>query len=150
MVLGVSHMTLSNLTLPTENIIHINGGDSNTLTSTHGLPQGWVLGPLIFEVQLFTRCLLLVKTHSLLVTRCENTRYSLKNSPVTCCRSCSLQKVTRYSLQKLLFAKNHSSFVLKFACYSLQKLLLEEIHLLLVAKLSCYSLHKLLAAKFLW
>ena len=48
------------------------------------------------EAKLFTRCSLLVESHSLLVTRCKITRYSLQNSLVNCCRSCSLQK--NYSL----------------------------------------------------
>ena len=52
-----------------------------------------------------------ISFHSLLVTRCKITRYSLQNSLVTRCRSCSLQKITRYSLQKLLVAKNHSLLV---------------------------------------
>ena len=61
----------------------------------------------------------LVARYSFKFTRCKITRYSLQNSPVTCCGSCSLQKVTRYSLQKLLVAKNHLLLVMKFAFYSL-------------------------------
>ena len=116
-----------------------------------------------------TRCLLLVEVHSLLVTPCKITRYSLQNLLVIRCRSCllqkifrysfqnplvtrcwscSLQKITRYSLQKLLVAKNHSLLVAKFACYLLQKLLVAKNHLLLVVKFTCYSLQKLLVAKF--
>ena len=55
-----------------------------------------------------------VEIHSLLVTRCKITQYSLRNSLVTCCRSCLLQKITRYSLQKLFLVKNHSLLVAKF------------------------------------
>ena len=51
---------------------------------------------------------LLVETHSLLVTCCKTTRYSLQNSLVTRCRSCSLQKITRYSLQNLLVTRCRS------------------------------------------
>ena len=88
----------------------------------------------------------------MLVTRCNITHYSLQNSLVTRCRSCSLQKVTRYSLQKVLVAKNHSLlvaeianhslFVAKFAHYSLQKLLVAKNHSLLVAKFARCSLQK--------
>ena len=83
-----------------------------------------------------TRGSLLVEIHSLLVTRCKITRYSLQNSLVTCCRSYSLQKFTRYSLQKLFVEKIHSLLVAKIARYSLQKLLVAKIHSLLVAKVA--------------
>ena len=61
-----------------------------------------------------------ISFHSLLVTRCKITRFSLQNSLVTRCRRCSLQKITRYSLQRLLVAKHHLLLVAKFARYSLQ------------------------------
>ena len=77
-----------------------------------------------------------VTFHSLLVTRCKITRYSLQNLLVTCCRSCSLQKITRYSLQKLLVAKNLSLLVAKFARYSLQKLFVAKSHLTPTKKLN--------------
>ena len=57
------------------------------------------------EAYLFTRCLLLVQIHSLLVTRCKISRYSLRNSLVTRCRSCLLQNVTCYSLQSYSLKK---------------------------------------------
>ena len=57
------------------------------------------------EAYLFTRCLLLVQIHSLLVTRCKISRYSLRNSRVTRCRSCLLQNVTCYSLQSYSLKK---------------------------------------------
>ena len=58
------------------------------------------------------------KFHSLLVTRWNSlvARYSLQNSLVIRCRSCSLQKITRYSL-----------LVAKFAHYLLRKLLVAEV-----------------------
>ena len=85
----------------------------------------------------------------MLVTHCKITCYSLQNSLVNRCRSCSLQKITRYSLQNslvtrckilsLLVAKSDSLLVAKFSRYLLQKLF--------VAKFTCYSLQKLLVAK---
>ena len=57
------------------------------------------------EAYLFTRCLLLVQIHSLLVTGCKISRYSLRNSLVTRCRSCLLQNVTCYSLQSYSLKK---------------------------------------------
>ena len=103
----------------------------------------------------------------LLVTRWNSlvARYSLQNSLVARCRSCSLQKITRYSLQKLLVAKHHSLLVAEVArckkslvspcrsCslqkitrYPLQKLLVAKNRSLLVAKFACCSLQKLLVA----
>ena len=75
-----------------------------------------------------------VTFHSLLVTRCKITRYSLQNSLVTHCRSCSLQKITNYSLQKLLVTKKLSLLVAKFARYSLQKFTRYSLQNLLVTK----------------
>ena len=84
-----------------------------------------------------------VTFHSLLLSCCKITRYSLQSSLVTRCRSCSLQKITRYSLQKLLVAKNYSLLVAKFAHYSVQKLLIEKSQSLVVAKFARYSLQKI-------
>ena len=64
--------------------------------------------------------------HSLLITRC---------------------KITCYSLQKLVIAKYRSLLVAKFAHYLLQKLFVTKNHLLLVAKFARYSLQKLFVAK---
>ena len=60
---------------------------------------------------------------------------------VTCC------KITRYSLQKLLVAKNHSLLVAKFARYPLQKLLVAKNYSLLVAEFASHSFQKLLIPK---
>ena len=78
---------------------------------------------------------LLVEIHSLLVTRCKITRYSLQNALVTRCRSCSLQKITRYLLQKLLVAKNHSLLVAEVARCKKSLVTRCKIHSLLVAKI---------------
>ena len=105
------------------------------LLTIHSYIEGVTFHSLLFEI------------HSLLVTHCNITRYSLQNSLVAHCRSCSLQEIIRYSLQKLLVAKHHSLLVAKFSSYSLQKLLVAKNHSLLVAKFSSYSLQKLLVAK---
>ena len=57
-----------------------------------------------------------VTFHSLLVTRWNSlvARYSLQNSLVTRCRSCSLQKLTRYSLQNSLATRCRSCSLQKF------------------------------------
>ena len=78
----------------------------------------------------------LVTRYSLKFTRCS---LLVVKSLVTCCRSCSLRKITRYLLQNysLLVAEvaiNHSLLVRKFARQSLQKLLVAKIYSLLVAK----------------
>ena len=96
--------------------------------------------------------MLLVKIHSLLVTRCKISRYSLQNSLVTHCKSCWLQKSTRYSLPKLLVAEIHSLLVAKFTHYSLQKvtrysfqkLLVVKSHSLLLPKFDFYLLHEVI------
>ena len=80
------------------------------------------------EAQLFTRCSLFVKIHSLLVTCCKITRYSFQNSLVTCCRSYSLQQITCYSLQNSLVARCRSyarcknSLVTRYRSCSLLKI----------------------------
>ena len=55
------------------------------------------------------------KIHLLLVAEVahckETTSYSLQNSLVTRCRSCSLQKITRYSLQNSLVTRCNKSLV---------------------------------------
>ena len=96
-----------------------------------------------------------VTFHSLLVTCCKITRYSLQNSLVTVteitrcknllvtrCRSCSIRSlrveeitrcknslVNRYRSCSL--QKNRSLVVAKFACYSLQQM-------------TCYSMQKII------
>ena len=114
------------------------------------------------EAYLFTRCLLLVQIHSLLVTGCKISRYSLRNSLVTRCRSCllqnvtcyslqsySLKKITRYSLQNSLATHCRSCSLQKFTRYSLQNSLVTRcrFHSLLVAKFARYSLQKFLVVK---
>ena len=100
-----------------------------------------------------------VTFHSLLITRCEITRYSLQkitcyslqNSLVTCGRSCSLQKFTRYSLQKftryslqnLLVTPHRTCTLQKITRLSLQNSLVTRCKNLLVVKK-----HSLLVAKF--
>ena len=96
---------------------------------------------------------LLVETHSLLVTCCKTTRYSLQNSLVTRCKK---SLVTRCKICSLLVAeiaccKNHSLLIAKFArckkslvtCCRNRSLLVAKNHSLLVAKN-----HSLLVAKF--
>ena len=103
--------------------------------------------PVNKEAYLFTCSALLVEIRSLLITRCKITCYLLQNSPVTCCRSCFLQKITRYLFQKLLIEKIHLLLVAKLACYLLQKLVVTKVHSLVIAKLACHSSQKLLVAK---
>ena len=84
---------------------------------------------------------------------------------VTCCRSCSLKKISRYLLQNSLVTCCRSSSMQKTTCYLLQNSVvtrsrlcsLQKIHSLLVAEVACckkftrYSLQKnnsLLVAKF--
>ena len=113
----------------------------------------------------------LVACYSFLITRCKITRYSLQNSLVTRCRSCSLQKsiLALCKIRSLLVAEIHSLLVVKFARYSLQKfaryfnaevarckihsLLVAEVarckkSLLLIKKLLVLKSHLLLVAKF--
>ena len=100
-----SHQTLL-LIYPPINLIFLKGTGQNLTRRNFSLVAYYSLK--------FTRCSLLVvkslvtccKNHFLLVaevTRYKKiTRYSLPNSLVTCCRSCSLQKITRHSLRKKL------------------------------------------------
>ena len=74
----------------------------------------------------FTRCLLLVEIHSLLVTRC---------------------KITRYSLQKLIVAKNHSLLAGEVARCKKSLVTRCKIRSLLVQKLLVVKNHSLLVAE---
>ena len=97
-----------------------------------------------------------VTFHSLLVTRCKITRYSLQNSLVTVteitrcknllvtrCRSCSLQqslitccKIRSLRVEEITRCKN--SLVNRYRSCSLQK-----NRSLVVAKFACYSLQQI-------
>ena len=111
-------------------------------------------GKALIILELFTRCLLLVEIHSMLVTRCKITSYALQNSLVTRCKSCSLQKVTCYSLQKIahyslqnsLITRCRSCSLQKFTCYSLQNSLVTPCRSCFLQKITHYSLQKI----FLW
>ena len=100
-----SHQTLL-LIYPPINLMFLKGTGQNLTRRNFSLVAYYSLK--------FTRCSLLVvkslvtccKNHFLLVAEVARykkiTRYSLPNSLVTCCRSCSLQKITRHSLRKKL------------------------------------------------
>ena len=78
-----------------------------------------------------------MQIHSLLVTRCKITRYSLQKSLVVKNPSLLVAKFARFSL-----------LVAKFARYSLQKLLVVKNHSLLVSEgIRCKN-HSLLVAEF--
>ena len=103
------------------------------------------------EAELFTRCSLLVEIHSLLVTHCKTTRYSLQNLFVTRCRSCSLQKITRYPLQNSLVNRCRSCSLQEITRYSLQKIahyllqssLITRCRSCSLQKITCYLLQNL-------
>ena len=119
------------------------------------------------EAQLFTRWSLLVEIHSLFVTRCKITRYSLQNllvveiarckkithyslqnSLVTRCTSCLLQNVTRYSLQSRLLLvvevyRCKISFVTRCKICSLLVAEVAHCNSLLVVKFARCSLQKI-------
>ena len=114
------------------------------------------------EAYLFTRCLLLVQIHSLLVTRCKIRRYSLRNSLVTRCRSCllqnvtcyslqsySLKKTTRYSLQNSLATHCRSCSLQKFTRYSLQNSLVTRCKScsLQISLVTCCKIRSVLVAE---
>ena len=88
-----------------------------------------------------------VTFHSLLVTRCKITRYSLQNSLVTCCRSCSLQKFTRYALQNSLVTRCRSCSLQKFTRYSLQNSLVTRCRSCSLQKITRYSLQNSLVTR---
>ena len=96
------------------------------------------------EAELFTRCSLLVEIHSLLLTHCKTTRYSLQNLFVTRCRSCSLQKITRYPLQNSLVTRCRSCSLQEITRYSLQNSLVTRCKKLLV---TCCKVRSLLVAE---
>ena len=113
------------------------------------------------EAYLFTRCLLLVQIHSLLVTRCKISRYSLRNSLVTRCRSCllqnvtcyslqsySLKKITRYSLQNSLATHCRSCSLQKFTRYSLQNSLVTRCKSCSLQKFTRYLLQNSLGTRY--
>ena len=110
----------------------------------------------VFTAILKIHCLIYtwsVTFHSLLVTGCKITRYSLQNSLVTGCRICSLQKVTCYSLLVVEVARCKKSLVTrckirsllvaecarckKITRYSLQNLFHYSLQKLLFAKICC-------------
>ena len=76
----------------------------------------------------------------MLVTRCKITRYSLQNSLVTRCRSCSLQKITRYSLQNSLVNRCRSCSLQKITRYLLQNSLVTRCKKALVTRCEIPSL----------
>ena len=71
-----------------------------------------------------------VTFHSLLVTRCKITRYSLQNSLVT------VTEITRCKNLLVTRCNNRLLLVAKFARYALKKLLVAKIHWLIVTEVA--------------
>ena len=80
----------------------------------------------------------LVACYSFPITRCKITRYSLQNSLVTRCRSCSLQKsiLALCKIRSLLVAEIHSLLIVKFARYFNAEVARCKIYSLLVAEVA--------------